>query len=410
MKINTNNLPLYLLCIYFIFAFAFGYGLLQQIFFVLFVGVTFFFAFMTNRFTIGRFGKGYIFMTIWSIIQLLLGICYDFDASKSMITTLMINCMFIIAVYIVISNSSNIIRVFDYIINAFFVTLSVIVVGSGSSLLNGRLGLANEQGISFTIGPLISSISPNGISLWCTIGFLMCLICKDITHKKKYFFMSVYFVIGNVICASRKGFIILLAGFLLYYVLSSTRKEKFYRWTVSLCGIAFAIVIVLTNATLYQMIGYRFVELFNMFILQTANVDIVGGSLRTRIALLNYAKEYFYSQPLVGHGINSFSSMCPLHIVADNNYYEILVAGGIIGLILYYLPLVLIIVSILRNGVKDKIWALIISLVAIVIISDLTSSSYYLRETLLPYVLLDGLECYQRKYYYSLKKRYNEKS
>ena len=69
LRIDTDGLPMFFLWIYIIIECSFGYSRLQQIFLMLFVGSTLCFSLLRGTFHIGRFGSGYILMTIWSIIQ-----------------------------------------------------------------------------------------------------------------------------------------------------------------------------------------------------------------------------------------------------------------------------------------------------------------------------------------------------
>ena len=393
IKIDTDKLPFLFLCLYIIVSCAFGYTRIQQIFLVSLVVSTLVFSVYLRNFHIGKFGSGYIMMTIWSGIQLYFGLCYDYNSSVEMFRTLCINCLFIISLYTVLYNSKNIIRNIERLIVAFFITLIVIFIGSGSSLLSGRLALSID-GVSFSLGPLVSSISPNEVSLWCAMAFLMSMLCMNITKKRKYLIYCGFFLIGNLLAASRKGMIALIIGFLIYYIFSADRPKRYFKWIISIALGVLVVILLFTNNTLYQMAGYRLEELFNMFFYKTADVNIVGGSLRTRAALLEYAQGYIKDNAILGYGINSFKAMCPLHIVTDNNYYEMLVAGGIIGFSLYYLPLLLIVIDLAKIKKRDKFFYFIISVLAMVLVSDFTCSSYYLRITLMPYVLLDAFTRY----------------
>ena len=397
-KISTLMMSMYIIT-----ACSFGYTRIQQICLILFIGLAFFHALLKanirdsylSNFKVGLFGTGYILLTLWCWIQIFYDWCIDTAASQKMMSTLFLNILFIWAMHLVNSDPDGLEEKMKSLVCAFVLSLTIIIIGCRNSVLVGRLALRNDNGVSFTIGPLSSHISPNGISLWCTIGILICLYLKKKTNEKKYVFFLAYLLLGNILSASRKGIIAVLIGTMIFYIFNSDKKQRSFKICVAGFAIGLIVQVLLVVPILYQHIGYRIEQLINYFVLNTSNESVVGGSMRTRVYLLNMAEYYIKERPWTGYGIDSFRSMIPIHIVVDNNYLEILVSSGVIGFFFYYYPLIIIIVREIKYRLNDTFFYLLISLTAVMIISDFTSSSYYLRSSLLPYILIDDwLVCF----------------
>lgn len=399
MIVKIRNIPFYMMCFYLIIECAFGYTTLQQIFLVLFVlSSVCVNMFIDKNYKIGIFGIGYLLFTIWSGIQIVLGICFNEQVSQTMFITLLLNMLFIISIYQTNCNVDDLERNLKGLVSSFFVALSIIIVGSGNQLLSGRLALRNDSGISFTIGPLISRISPNGIALWCTLGFIICMYLKKQYPKRIYTFLQVCFILGVILSASRKGIIVLIIGFGVFYVMSASNRNKAIRIGVFLFIIVALVISIFNIPALYNLVGYRIEEMMNLLVTKSSNEAVIGGSLRTRVYLIEMANQYISDRFWTGYGLNSFQAMVPIHIVADNNYLEIMVAGGVVGLLIYYFPAVKMLKDIIRYGRSQKnlFLYLVISIFVIAILADFSSSSYYLRETLLPFALLSAwISCIQ---------------
>lgn len=73
------------------------------------------------------------------------------------------------------------------------------------------------------------------------------------------------------------------------------------------------------------------------------DTSAADASSMTRFRLIAWGMEWFREKPWTGHGMDNYRMVLhqyhpdyPLSYYAHNNYVELLVDGGIIGLILYY--------------------------------------------------------------------------
>lgn len=390
IRFRKREISLFFFLIYSIIICSFGYGRIQQVAFIAFCASTMVYVGLRGKLKLGRFGACYVFFTLWSWIQIFFGLCIDRGTSVRMAETLLLNVLFIIMCYSVIMDVKDEQKLINAFVVMYAISLIIIIIGFGGRIFKSRLGLVDQNGISFKLLGLTSKISPNSIGLWTSIAFLLSLYLNTQTPKRKYLFYMLFFLVGNIMAASRKGVLTLGVGVLIYYLFRVKRSKRTMRFLYAIVGLMVAIFLVYEIDFLYDKVGYRIDQIIKYVKLSTIDPDIIGGSLRTRVVLLQRAKEYFSSKPITGYGINSYSYMNPLHIVADNNYWEILVAGGIIGFGLYYGFWLKVAVSIVRCKNRDNFYWLIVALFAIALVSDFTGSNYYLRSTIFPMVLADA--------------------
>ncbi|MDD3267588.1 MAG: O-antigen ligase family protein, partial [Burkholderiales bacterium] len=95
------------------------------------------------------------------------------------------------------------------------------------------------------------------------------------------------------------------------------------------------------------------------------NLDI---SSRIRFEMIEVGKTLFLSKPFLGYGIGSFSIVSGFDAYSHNNYIELLVGLGIIGMVLYYSMIIYIIYKlfIIRKFIDgNPLLAILLSLLVI---------------------------------------------
>lgn len=206
--------------------------------------------------------------------------------------------------------------------------------------------------------------------------------------------------IWNRRCGNAKTwFILMVVSLLAIYVLmlSGSRRALLIFSLLSLLSFWFlfktpflyriAIIVVVLSCVLILVFSGVFYETMGARIEEAAN--ILGGDKsgdNSRVFLLFWGIDWFLEKPLLGHGINCFrvlSNQTPMfagkNFYAHNNYIELLVGVGIIGLIIYYSFLIrLLLISYSQKSYLGKVSVV---LIITILFSDFFSVAYYLFDT-----------------------------
>ena len=90
----------------------------------------------------------------------------------------------------------------------------------------------------------------------------------------------------------------------------------------------------------YNTYGYRFESMINGILDNGGNVD---ESVKVRMNFIEYGKILFLKKPIFGYGIANYREVLPsvktfgvTDMYAHNNYIELAVDLGIVGIIVYY--------------------------------------------------------------------------
>ena len=199
-----------------------------------------------------------------------------------------------------------------------------VILKNGFSISNSFRfghGIINENTMAF--GLMISgSITYKNILRDRWKLFYIVLLCIDF--------------VGIFLCSSRTVFFAISIEFVLtYFMFYGFDRRKIIR---AILLIVFAIGMI----TVLNHFSERNDAIYVSMNRLTSIFDIIKGSsddlsVNSRSKMVSFGMTCFMEKPLLGHGIDAFKSLYPLkEAYAHNNYVELLVDTGIIGLILYY--------------------------------------------------------------------------
>ena len=145
-------------------------------------------------------------------------------------------------------------------------------------------------------------------------------------------------------------------------------------------------VLIMNVPVLYNIIGVRVENL----LLTLSGEGATEASLEDRQRLVNIGLEYIEDKPWVGYGYDCFkmiSGMGPNGKVpvgaagfySHNNYIELLFGGGIIGLALYYLPVLWLLKSLFKSLSKAKYIPYLLAMVVSQLAVEYARVTYYAR-------------------------------
>lgn len=265
----------------------------------------------------------------------------------------------------------NIIRIIKcFVFSAFILGLRMVLTIPLSLLLIQRLQI-DYFGISANlIGAILSY----------AILFTIYIYYKSSQALEKFVFLviGIFLFVTSLLTGSRKVIIVILTGISIYYLLKSVKWLHIIKNIFIVFNLTVILVyILIKNDLLYQIIGYRIESLLGFII-----NDSGDNSLYTRNYLITIAKGLFEMSPFIGIGFGNFSVISGTGLVAHNNYWELLCNLGLLGFLLYYIPLIVILMKSINlriRGNQESIFLIII--IIPMLIADVATVSFYLHQT-----------------------------
>lgn len=159
-------------------------------------------------------------------------------------------------------------------------------------------------------------------------------------YKRLYKFLLVIYFILIILTGTRKALFLPFIVITLFFYLKSKGSKKLALTILSILIAFFVFFAVLKIPTLYNLIGVRIEGLIAGF--SGEGKGVADASTLTRLAFIAYGIELIYDRPLLGYGPDSFiylygqSHPGAWIAYSHNNFIEIAVSIGIIGLIIYY--------------------------------------------------------------------------
>ena len=233
------------------------------------------------------------------------------------------------ALAVAISNATHDLSDIEYILKCFFIaglvlSLRVVIRSPirewGSFRIGANMGYnSNELALKEAIG--------------CLAGFYFWTNTKN-TKRKIILLAGVIALIAIVLfTGSRKGSIMILMGVVIFLTLKSESSLKIIRNIIISLLLLAGFFLLITNVdVLYNVLGRRLLLTLNMF-----DADAyVGNSIGNRLSLIDIGIDLFKKNPIVGYGIGSFPTASGTNNYAHNNYIELIVDLGVVGLSVYY--------------------------------------------------------------------------
>lgn len=188
-------------------------------------------------------------------------------------------------------------------------------------------------------------------------------------------FLSVY------LTGSRKGLFLFIVLAFMYFI-----------DVLNLSVITISIILSIFIFSLF-LFKYFIIELLVQYKYSFVVIDRVlrifednDASFDGRMNLLQKGKEIFIESPLFGNGLAQFEVLSGYGVYSHNNYVEVAVSGGILGLILYYGLYLFVFYNLFKNHILNKFRYFIV-IISILII-DLAVVSIYSKTQFLFLMLL----------------------
>lgn len=257
-------------------------------------------------------------------------------------------------------NNTSIVRIFSFyayspIILVLYLFISGEISPHGERLGETTFGNANNLAIVMMI------------SIYCISWFI-------IYGKKKYYLINIILLIIYFYVIAMSGgrkyfllpFIFIAIMFLLKNGLKKILPSMLFLILILIIGSA-TIWSVINVPLLYNSIGVRFEGLLSFFSGDQRNID---DSTLIRFMMIENGWKWFLQQPLIGFGLNNYRVLLNEILglnYAHNNFIELMVDLGMVGLLIYYSFYAFLIGKLaqIRNditGIRDFFLAFMITL------------------------------------------------
>lgn len=207
------------------------------------------------------------------------------------------------------------------------------------------------------MGSHFSGSNSNGVAFIVFCAELMAFYEFYSKNKKGYAFLVAIFVIFIILSSSRKAMFAALAGPLMFVVFSTYKKNYLLNIIMVFSLAALVFLFIMTDENAYNAIGKRIDSMFNFwFENRTHKVD---NSLYMRSYYIDIAKEMFAESPLFGKGMGNFAKIIDndymmAGVYSHNNFWQILSELGIVGFAIYYSMYFYIIIKLAKGAFVNK--------------------------------------------------------
>lgn len=326
---------------------------------------------------ISFFYVGFLIFILYGATNIVLDNVINVSVARTMVVSLFLNFLMIYAIvqYVYITNDiRRVIRITEF---GIFTTAFVVMLLSWKTITQGRLGGGTE-------------INANFLSLLCVYGFALCMYLHKIGKFTKfaYWFRIFFYTLAVLLTGSRKGVIMIAVVIVIVQVVSE--KKSFTRIIrkvlLSFCVIAVGYILVMNVDMFYNIMGVRIENLFKLL----TEGSTEEGSLKTRKMLVEIGMKYIREKPWTGYGYDCFKMISGMNgdglvaagevgFYAHNNYIELLFGGGIIGFVLYYIPIVYLLKNLIKGISIDLCMPYLLAIFLAKLTVEYAHVAYYSR-------------------------------
>ena len=255
--------------------------------------------------------------------------------------TLFLNFILCLVVYNYIEKKSDLERIMKYFILGSLLSIGFIYYQS--DIFSGE-----------RIGEVLANVNMLALIFFISLSFLTYFMIS----RKNWFLMipGLIMFIFIILTGSRKGFLSIVLFILLMSLFLSKNWMKGIVKTLIVVVVLLTIfkMVIMKNEVFYSVLGKRIVTMDNYF---SGNQQI-DRSTAERAFMYQFGIEQIRKRPIWGYGLDNYrvlllNSGLGRETYSHNNYIELLVNGGVIGLFLFY-AMYFYLFWILRNYLKQK--------------------------------------------------------
>lgn len=249
--------------------------------------------------------------------------------------------------------------------------------------------------LAFLNSRATGSISANSVGMFSAFGIFFAYALYRENRKARWLLLSTFNLCIALLSASRKAIMVIALVALLLAVLDSENKDSFGKFSKVALLVVFLLIaafLVMNVPFLYELVGIRLEGMINGFFGSGRNID---ASTKTRMDLVAFGIDWFREKPFLGYGADGFRHlMSAFHpgqtaFYAHNNYVELLVSYGLIGMIAYYfIYLRLLVIGLIDRKRMPFLGLTAFCLLIGLLVMDYGLVDYYSRDAQLFIVLV----------------------
>lgn len=190
-----------------------------------------------------------------------------------------------------------------------------------------------------SMGSHFSGSNPNGVAFLAFCAELMAFYEFYSKNKKWYCLLVALFLVFVILSSSRKAMFAAVAGPVLFVLFSTYKKNYFFNIVAVLTISVLVIFFIMTDENAYNAIGKRITSMLTFWFEERDHT--VDNSLYMRSYYIDLAQRMFSESPIFGKGMGNFAKIIDHVYMLDavyshNNFWQILSELGLVGFIIYY--------------------------------------------------------------------------
>ena len=365
-SVINNILFLYILSLY-IFTFIPGLNLVSNAIggiFILLVGIKMYL--QKRRIIFDWFLFLYLLFILVCVISCFIAL--EPFTSIDRVKTLFLYFILIFTLINYIDNYDKLEKLITYFICSGVISSIIILLGSDLSQMH-------------TFGKILGNKNTMSVIIGMTVVFSFYFIL----YKEKYIYIypAIITLIVVLLTRSRTGFVLVMVNiFLLICFLDRIDFKKKIKYIILIILALFLFYYLTANVPfLYKIVGKRWEHVTHFF----RGIGTSEKSILVRAQMIKFGFKMFQEKPIFGYGINNykvlFKNAFGIRRYSHNNYIELLVGVGIVGLISYYLMYFKIMFELIKvksKSLKNYRYLFLSLLISILIIGY--SNVYYFKK------------------------------
>lgn len=317
---------------------------------------------------------GFALFILYGFANILLGNAIYPSVARTMVISLTLNYIMIFSIIEYVYLTDEPLRILRIAELGIFTTALLVVLLSLGSLTEGRLGLGTEM-------------NANQLAILCVYGFVLSIYLRKCgkLSQLSYWGKIAFYILVILLTGSRKGLVMVILSLMVVRFAQKKRELLKNLVVIAIAIIAFYILIM-NVPVLYNIIGVRVEDLLSTL----AGESTDDASLEDRQKLVDLGMEYIKENPWFGYGYDCFKMVSGIGpngkvkvgvagFYSHNNYVELLFGGGIIGFVLYYLPMLYLLGKLLTGLRKHPCMPYLLAIMVSKLAMEYAYVSYYER-------------------------------